>query len=106
MMELPQGIYTFYIYILTNKRKTVLYTGVTGHLHKRLHEHQTKQNPNSFTAKYNVQFLIYYEKYNWVYQAIEREKEIKSLSRIKKLELIREMNPNMDFLNYLFEYWV
>lgn len=41
-----------------------------------------------------------------IYQAIEREKEIKSLSRIKKLELIREMNPNMDFLNYLFEYWI
>lgn len=104
MIEFSEGIYTFYVYILTNKNKTVLYTGVTGFLHKRLYQHKTKQNPNSFTAKYNAEFLIYYEKYDWIHQAIEREKEIKNLSRAKKLELIRDINPNLNFLNYLFEY--
>ncbi|MCX8533974.1 GIY-YIG nuclease family protein [Chryseobacterium luquanense] len=97
MIEFTEGIYTFYIYILTNKNKTVLYTGVTNNLNKRLYQHKTKVNPNSFTAKYNVEFLVYYEKFGWIQQAIEREKEIKNLSRIKKLELIRIQNPNMDF---------
>lgn len=103
MIEFTEGIYTFYVYILTNKNKTVLYTGVTNNLRKRLHQHKTKVNPNSFTAKYNVEFLVYYEKFGWIQQAIEREKEIKNLSRTKKLGLIRIQNPNMDFLNDLFQ---
>ncbi|WP_374445186.1 GIY-YIG nuclease family protein [Epilithonimonas sp.] len=103
MIEFPEGAYTFYVYILTNKTRTVLYTGVTNNLHIRLNQHQTKSNPNSFTAKYNVEFLIYYEKFGWIQQAIEREKEIKTLSRNKKLELIRFQNPNLDFLNHLFQ---
>lgn len=103
MIEFTEGIYTFYVYILTNKRKTVLYTGVTSNLHKRLFQHSTKQNENSFTAKYNVEFLVYYEKFGWIQQAIEREKEIKNFPRSKKMELIRADNPNLDFWNYLFE---
>lgn len=103
MIEFSEGIYTFYVYILTNKRKTVLYTGITNNLHKRLFQHSTKQNENSFTAKYNVEFLIYYEKFGWIHKAIEREKEIKNFSRSKKLKLIRCTNPNLDFWNYLFE---
>lgn len=103
MIEFSEGIYTFYVYILTNKRKTVLYTGLTNNLHKRLFQHSTKQNENSFTARYNVEFLIYYEKFGWIHKAIEREKEIKNFSRSKKLELIRCANPNLDFWNYLFE---
>ncbi|MGU3375923.1 GIY-YIG nuclease family protein [Chryseobacterium sp. M5A1_1a] len=104
MIEFSEGIYTFYVYILTNKNRTVLYTGVTGNLHKRLYQHQIKVNPGSFTARYNVEFLIYYEKYDWIHHAIEREKEIKNWTRIKKMNLIREVNPNLDFLNHLFEY--
>ncbi len=103
MIEFTEGIYKFYVYILTNKNKTVLYTGVTNNLQQRLFQHKIKKNPNSFTAKYNVEFLIYYEEFGWIQLAIEREKEIKNLSRIKKLEMIREVNPNMEFLNYLFE---
>jgi putative endonuclease len=103
MIEFSEGIYKFYVYILTNKRKTVLYTGVTNNLHQRLFQHSTKQNGNSFTAKYNVEFLIYYEKFGWIQQAIEREKENKDFPRNKKLELIRSVNPNLEFLNYLFE---
>ncbi|MCA6067649.1 GIY-YIG nuclease family protein [Chryseobacterium sp. RG1] len=97
MIEFSEGIYNYYVYILTNKRKTVLYTGVTGNLHQRLYQHSIRQNSSSFTARYNVEFLIYYEKFGWVQQAIEREKEIKNFSRNKKLELIRSVNPNLDF---------
>ncbi|AQX05169.1 endonuclease [Elizabethkingia meningoseptica] len=103
MLNLPKGIYTFYVYILTNKNRTVLYTGVTNNLYKRLYQHTTKSNPKSFTAKYNTMFLVYYEKFGWIQEAIQREKEIKNLTRVKKLELIRSINPNLDFLNHLFK---
>ncbi|WP_267402250.1 MULTISPECIES: GIY-YIG nuclease family protein [unclassified Chryseobacterium] len=104
MHELNEGIYKFYVYILTNKNRTVLYTGVTGNLHQRLYQHVNKINPDSFTAKYNTCFLIYYERFGWIQQAIEREKEIKLLKRDKKIELIRSINPNLEFFNHLFEY--
>ncbi|WP_297986319.1 GIY-YIG nuclease family protein [uncultured Chryseobacterium sp.] len=103
MIEYTEGIYSFYVYILTNKSKKVLYTGVTNNLQQRLKQHVEKFNPESFTSKYNVHFLIYYEKFGWIQEAIQREKEIKNLSRIKKLNLIRDFNPNMEFLNNLFE---
>jgi putative endonuclease len=99
MIEFSEGIYNFYVYILTNKAKTVLYTGFTNNLKRRLQEHKEKTNPNSFTAKYNVEFLVYYEHYGWVQQAIAREKEIKLLRRDLKLELIESVNPNFEFLN-------
>ena len=102
MIEFTEGIYNFYVYILTNKTKTVLYTGVTNNLRRRLEEHNQKLNPNSFTARYNVEFLIYYEKYGWIQQAIAREKEIKLLRRDLKLELIKQFNPNMEFFNKQF----
>lgn len=102
MIEFTEGIYSFYVYILTNKAKTVLYTGVTNNLRRQLEEHNQKLNPNSFTARYNVEFLIYYEKYGWIQQAIAREKEIKLLRRDLKLELIKQFNPNMEFFNKQF----
>lgn len=102
MIEFTEGIYSFYVYILTNKAKSVLYTGVTNNLRRRLEEHNQKLNPNSFTARYNVEFLIYYEKYGWIQQAIAREKEIKLLRRDLKLELIKQFNPNMEFFNKQF----
>ena len=77
MIEFTEGIYNFYVYILTNKAKTVLYRGVTNNLKRRLEEHNEKLNTKSFTAKYNLNYLIYYEKYGWIQQAIAREKEIK-----------------------------
>lgn len=99
MIEFTEGIYNFYVYILTNKAKTVLYTGMTNNLKRRLQEHKEKLNPNSFTAKYNVTHLLYYEHYGWIQQAIEREKEIKLMKRDRKLELIKNFNSNLDFLN-------
>lgn len=102
MIEYTEGIYTFYVYILTTKNKTVLYTGVTNNLKKRLQQHKEKLNPNSFTARYNVYYLLYFEKFTWIQLAIEREKEIKNLSRAKKLDLIKKQNPNFDFYNHYF----
>lgn len=102
MIEYTEGIYNFYVYILTNKSKTVLYTGVTNDLKRRLQEHKGKLNPNSFTARYNVEFLLYYEHFNWIQLAIAREKEIKDLKRDKKEILINTINPDRNFLNDLF----
>jgi putative endonuclease len=102
MLEYTEGIYNFYVYILTNKNKTVLYTGVTNNLKRRLSEHESKLNPTSFSARYNTHFLIYYEKFSWIQLAIAREKEIKSLSRDKKISLIHEINPELDFWNENF----
>jgi putative endonuclease len=103
MIEYTEGIYTFYVYILTNRNRTVLYTGVTNNLKRRLHQHENKLNPNSFSARYNVHYLIYFEKFAWIQLAIGREKEIKNLSREKKLNLIKEGNPELEFWNHYFK---
>ena len=78
MIECTEGIYNFYVYITTNKNKTVLYTGVTNNLKRRLKEHKEKINPKSFAARYNVEFLVYFEYFKWIELTIAREKEIKS----------------------------
>jgi len=103
MIEYTEGIYTYYVYILTNKKRTVLYTGVSNNLKLRLQQHEMKLNPNSFTTRYNTHFLIYYEKFTWIQLAIEREKDIKNLSRERKLNLIKETNPNLEFWNDHFK---
>lgn len=81
------------VYILTNKHHTVLYTGVTSDLYNRVLEHRTKVYPG-FTAKYNVNKLVYFEQYGDVNEAIDREKQIKGGSRQKKIDLINSQNPN------------
>jgi putative endonuclease len=103
MIEFTDGMYIFYVYIIINKSKSVLYTGITNNLGARLRQHQEKLNPSSFTAKYNVEYLLYYEKFGWVQQAIAREKEIKLLRRDLKLELIQAFNPELAFLNHHFQ---
>ena len=82
-----------YVYILTNKRRTVLYICVTNDLLRRFLEHQTVYNRNSFTSKYNVNLLVYYEIYATVQLAITREKQLKNLVRRKKMDLINNFNP-------------
>lgn len=83
----------YFIYILTNKNHTVLYTGVTNNLEKRLFEHENKVSENSFTAKYNTDILVYYEYTEDIHAALNREKQIKAGSRAKKMSLINQMNP-------------
>ena len=82
-----------YIYILTSKNNTVLYTGVTGDLKKRMQEHLTEKYTNSFAAKYKLHKLVYYEVYTDIRNAILREKQIKSWRREKKIKLIETKNP-------------
>ncbi len=83
----------YFVYILTNPGNTVLYTGVTNDLKRRVYEHRNKVVPG-FTAKYNVKKLVYYEVYDNPQYAITREKQIKSGSRKKKLDLISSFNPD------------
>lgn len=83
----------YYVYILTNHKKTVLYTGVTNNLVRRIYEHRNKVL-EGFTKKYNVNILVYYENLDSPEQAITREKQIKNLLRVKKEELIRDKNPD------------
>ena len=82
----------YYVYILTNKNNTVLYTGVTNNLERRLYEHKNKLI-DGFTKRYNVDKLVYYEVTTDIESAIAREKQIKAGSRKKKLELIDKINP-------------
>ena len=84
----------YYVYIMTNQSNTVLYTGVTNDLARRVYEHKSKLDPHSFTAKYNINKLVYYENTTSVESAILREKQLKAGSRRKKVDLINEFNPN------------
>lgn len=76
-----------------NQNHTVLYTGVTSNLKLRVEQHKEKTNPKSFTARYNVDELVYYEQFFDIGEAIEREKQIKAGSRKKKIDLIDSFNP-------------
>ena len=82
----------YYIYILTNKRNNVLYTGVTNDLQRRVYEHREKL-VGGFTKKYNLYKLVYYEETKSIEAALNREKQIKGGSRQQKIDLIEGMNP-------------
>ena len=82
----------YYIYIISNKNNMVLYTGVTSNLKKRVYEHKEKL-ADGFTKKYKVDKLVHFEIYNDINDAIAREKQIKSGSRRKKLDMINKLNP-------------
>lgn len=101
-----EGYHVYHIYIITNSTKSVLYTGVTNYLAKRLHQHagNITLKRESFASKYKCKHLLYYEKFTWIQDAIAREKEIKGWRRQKKLELIKSINPNLNFLEYLFPF--
>jgi len=83
---------SYYVYILASKRNGTLYVGVTSDLRKRIYEHQTGV-VESFTKKYKVNKLVYFEETNDIESAIKREKNIKDWKRKWKLELIEEDNP-------------
>ena len=81
------------IYIMTNFNNTVLYTGVTNDLIRRVYEHKSGFDPNSFTSKYKITKLVYFESFHSIEEAIAREKQIKGGSRKKKENLINSVNP-------------
>ena len=86
------------VYIMTNILHSVLYTGVTSDLIKRVQQHKYKFYQHSFTAKYNVTVLVYHQFYPTIIEAILEEKRIKRGNRKQKTELINSMNPNWEDL--------
>ncbi len=87
----------YWVYIMTNTRNTVLYTGVTNNVFKRVTEHRNKTG-SKFTSKYNITKLVYYESFARVWDALAAEKKIKAGSRNKKITLIEGVNPNWEDL--------
>ena len=83
-----------FVYMLTNANNTVLYTGDTSDLERRLHQHKIGYFNNAFTSKYKTTKLVYYETFFDIKDAIAREKQIKAGSRKKKIDLIESMNPH------------
>lgn len=88
----------YYTYIITNKRKNVLYVGVTGNLFGRIQQHR-ERSVFGFTRRYHICRLVYYEGCEYVHDAIAREKQLKGWRRSKKELLICEMNPTWEDLS-------
>ncbi|WP_223818001.1 GIY-YIG nuclease family protein [Mucilaginibacter rubeus] len=86
-------IHQYFVYILTNKANTALYVGVSSDLHNRILEHKGKIY-KGYTAKYSCDKLVYFEQFQWIYDAIAREKQLKAGSRQKKIDLIVATNPS------------
>jgi putative endonuclease len=89
----------YYVFMMTNQGNTVIYTGITNDLARRFKEHRDKINPDGFTAKYNVNKLVYYEVFDNPNDMINREKQIKAGSRSNKIKLIKSINPEFKDLN-------
>ncbi|MFC1678128.1 GIY-YIG nuclease family protein [Patescibacteria group bacterium] len=82
----------YFVYILASKRNGTLYIGVTNGLFARTFQHKIKKNSNSFTAKYNVNKLVYFETFKYINDALTQEKELKRFRRNEKIELIEKDN--------------
>ena len=89
-----------YVYLMTNSTNKIIYTGVTSNLKKRIYEHKEKL-VDGFTKKYNITKLVYYEEFDVITNAIEREKQIKAGSRAKKIDAIKSINPDFKDLYYV-----
>ena len=89
---------SYFVYILASHKNGTLYIGVTRDLIERVHDHKNKIHPNSFTAKYNVHRLVYYEPFESIYAAIDREKFLKKQKRAYKIRRIEKDNPDWEDL--------
>ncbi|HEX6914675.1 MAG TPA: GIY-YIG nuclease family protein [Chitinophagaceae bacterium] len=97
-MNLNQPAYT--VYILTNESRNVLYTGMTNDLYQRVGEHYLdREERKTFAGKYRCFWLIYFETYDYPSEAISREKQIKGWTRKRKMDLIKDFNPTLRFMN-------
>ena len=85
---------TGFVYIITNKNNTVLYIGVTSNLLQRIMQHKTKHYKKSFSARYNLDKLVYYETFQMIGEAIGREKQLKAGNRATKEKLINSINSD------------
>jgi putative endonuclease len=88
-----------YVYIMTNKNNKTLYTGVTSNLKERINQHKENKHPDSFTSRYNVTRLVYFECFSSIGDAIKKEKQIKGGSRKNKIALINRTNPEWNDLS-------
>jgi len=96
-------IHKYWLYIVTNPNRSVLYIGVTNNLKLRLDQHyRNRGKRDSFAGKYYCHNLILFEEFNYINDAIAREKQLKKWSRSKKVWLIEKTNPNWEFRNKLF----
>ncbi|MEL1253029.1 GIY-YIG nuclease family protein [Flavobacterium sp. DGU38] len=105
MFNTKEGFHSYYVYILTNKYRSTFYIGVTNNLKLRLQQHKDnlETGNKTFASKYALEFLVYYEKFVWIQEAISREKELKKWRREKKIVLIKDFNPELEFLNNHFD---
>ena len=95
-IESIRWIMAYYVYIMTNQYRNVLYTGVTNDLARRVYEHRNHLVKDSFTARYHVTKLVYFEATEDVKSALEREKQIKSWKRARKDALVESQNPTWE----------
>ena len=96
-----------YVYIMTNKRNGTLYIGVSSSLKRRTAQHKEHFYPNSFTAKYKLNILVYFETFDSIEKAIARETQLKDWNRNWKKDLIEKMNPDWrDLWDDLFKVWI
>ena len=84
---------SYYVYILANNHNTTIYTGVTNDLRRRVYEHKSHIDPGSFSTRYHVDKLVFYEVYSDPETAITREKQIKSWNRKRKNAMVEGVNP-------------
>ena len=84
---------SYYVYILANNTNVAIYIGVTRDLVRRIYEHKHNLDPDSYTAKYGIHKLVYFEQTSYVRAAIEREKQLKGWNRARKNKLVESMNP-------------
>jgi putative endonuclease len=89
----------YFVYMLTNTVRRPIYTGVSNSITRRQPEHKEKVDPGSYTAKYNLNRLLYVEQFQYIDNAIDREKQVKPWSRKKKIALIESVNPKWDDLS-------
>ena len=95
-IESIRWIMAYYVYMMTNQYRNVLYTGVTNDLARRVYEHRNHLIKDSFTARYHVTKLVYFEATEDVKSALEREKQIKSWKRARKDALVESQNPTWE----------
>lgn len=96
----------FYVYIMANKRNGTIYVGVTNDIVRRVQEHKNHTFPDSFTARYNCDKLVFFETFQYVDRAIEREKQLKGGSRSNKIALIESINPDWCDLSTENLFWM
>ena len=92
----------YHVYIITNRKNGTLYIGITGNLKQRLYQHRNR-NLKSFSNRYRLNKLVYYEKIEYPSLAIKREKQLKKWNRLWKINLINDFNPDWEDLTVRFK---